>query len=212
MPAAKQDIDQLLNQLRIKLTGASDSGIKGEIFDVFREFFNDSSSWMEDIAVSINAGTLAYDLVPGDGGRIVRLAGVVDVNNIPQPALMPVMGQLLLQYAQNSAQTWTATVVKSVSLPTLKDQFPSVPDWVLPVFGEAIISGVLGRMMAQPNKSYTDKEQSKYHLARFRKGITDARVATLRRNTVGSQAWSYPQGFRSRGQRGGVSVGNATKF
>lgn len=210
--AAKIDLDQLMNQLRIELTGASDAGLKGAFYEVCNEFFSDSSSWLEDIPISVITSTVAYDLVPGDGGRIIRLAGVVDPNGIPQQVLMPVIGQVRLRYPQNTAQIWTATVAKTVSFPTTKEQFPIIPDWTLQVFREAILSGVMGRLMRQPNKSYSDKTNSVYHLQRFRKGITDARVATMRRNTLGSQAWSFPQGFRTRSQKSGISVGNATRF
>lgn len=208
MAAAKQDFDRLMRQANVKLIGASDAGIKGELYDVFQEFFNVSSSWLENLDFTIIAGTVDYDLAPTEG-QIIRLAGVVDANNIPQPALMPARGRVSLRDVPSSGgAVFTATVIKNVVLPTTRDQVPLVPDWVLPVYHNVILDGLLGRMMSHMNKSYFSEQLSVYHLRRFRDGIAGARVDALRRNTMGAQAWAFPQTFRTRGQRGGVSTGS----
>lgn len=212
MAANKADMDFLLNQATIKVPGASSAGLKLELFDVFREFFTDTNAWMEDIPVSIVPATITYALTPSEGA-IVRLAGVVDVNMIPQPAIMPTIGTLLFREPYAQAQTFTATVVKTCALPIGKtDMLTVVPDWLLPIWSVGILDGLMGKMMAQMGKSYSNQKQSNYHLARFRDAIQRARTAALRRNTIGSQAWSYPQGFRTRGQKGGISVGNTSTF
>jgi len=108
--AVKQDIEQLMNQARTRLVGVSDAGLKGELFDVFKEFFNTSSCWFEDITLNIVANTTAYNIVP-TGGQIIRLAGVFDVNNLPQPAIMPELGLIHFRHPYNVAQVFTATVV-----------------------------------------------------------------------------------------------------
>lgn len=207
MAAAQQDIDQLMRQAQVKLVGASNAGIKGELYDVFTEFFNDSSCWLEDLTVSVIAGETEYALTPTEG-QIIRLSGVVDVNLLPQPALMPTVGTLLLRDTPNTAQTFTATVIKNVVLPNTKDQFPIVPEWVLPLYHVGILDGLLGKMMGQPNSSYSNDTHSVYHLRRFRDAIARARVSALRRNTLGAQSWVFPRTFRTHGQRGGVSTSN----
>ena len=40
MAIQKRDFDRLMNQARTKLTGASEAGLKGELFDVITEFFH----------------------------------------------------------------------------------------------------------------------------------------------------------------------------
>jgi hypothetical protein len=212
MSATKEDIIQLLNQARVKLTGASENGLKLQLFDTLKEFFNDSSCWMENILITIAVNTTVYNIV-ANGGVIVRLVGVLDAQGFPQPAIMPSPGVIQFRHPYNSATVFTATVAKTVSTPTsTKDHLPDFPDWVLPLFGTGILDGLLGNMMNQPNTSYTDKKQSTYHLARFRDAISRARVAALRRNTFGTQAWSYPQSFATRSQRGGISVGSDQRF
>lgn len=219
MAMDKADVQHLLNQARVKLTGASEGGIKGELYDTIYEFFKDSNAWIETLSIPITSGSQDYLLVPSEGGQVFRLLAVYDPNLIPIPAFMPTVGTLHILYPVNTAQTYSVIVSKNIVPPTradddrtLKGTVPDAPDWLLHLYYSYILDGILGRMMFQPNKSYSDPTLGSYHLRRFRDGIAQARVATQRQHTVGAQAWNYPQQYRTRGQRGGVSVGNATSF
>lgn len=206
MPIAKQDFDHLMNQARVKLVGASDAGIKGELFDVLLEFFNDSSCWLEGIQFNVLTDTNTYVLTP-DEGQIIRLVGVFDSYSQPQPALMPNIGTVILGYMPNAQQAplvFTAVVAKNIVLPTNKDMIPVGPDWFLPVWHVGVLDGLLGKMMTAPNKSYSNTERGEYHLKRFRGAIARARVSALRQNTFGSQAWRFPGTFRTNNQQSGV--------
>jgi hypothetical protein len=197
--------NRLLDQARVKLPGASDAGIKGELFDVFNEFFSVSSAWLEDITVSVFATQTTYDLVPAFDGQIIRLLGVVDARNIPQVAALPDFSTLVIR-APSTAQNYTVTVAKNVTLPNDKKDLPIVPDWVLSVYGTVILDGLLGRMMLQQSKSYSNESLGTYHLKKFNSGVNGARVATLKRNSMNDQAWGFPQGFATHGQRGSMST------
>jgi hypothetical protein len=211
MAINKPDWDRLMDSATAKLPGASRALLKNEIFDVFHEFFELSNSWLEDIAVPILSGTMNYELVPSDG-TIIRLIGVRDVNNVPQQALMPNLGTLSIVYPVTNPQTFTATVAKNVVLPTAKGEIPVAPDWILPKYGPSILDGVLGRMMTQVSKSYTNPPQGGYHLKRFLNAIAQARSETLHRFTFGAQAWSFPRQFGFGSQRGGFSTSNTGGF
>ncbi len=211
MTIADQDWDRLIESATAKLPGASAALLKNEIFDVMHEFFTISSAWLEDVEVSIIPGTVEYDLAVAEG-QIIRLAGVTDSNRIPQQALMPNIGVLLLAFPVNVAQTYTATVVKNVVLPTDRKKIPAAPDWLLPVWGPSILDGVLGRMMGQLSKSYSNPTLAIYHLKRFLNAVAAARSATLARNTIGGAAWSFPRGFGRGSQRGGFSTSNVGGF
>lgn len=207
------DWDQLMNQARVKLLGASDAGIKGELFDVLHEFFTESSWWTEDIAVAIVLPDPSLYQITPTGGQIVRLAGVVDPNNVPQPAILgDDLTSVQFAHQYNTAQTMTAVVVKSVVLPTDRSGFPPVPSNFIQRWHTVVLSGVLGAMMGQIAKSYSNETGSTYHLRRFQNGKAQARVEKLRRNTIGTQAWTYPQGLSSGTQRGGTSLGNDLSF
>src|SRR6185369_5191703 len=135
MPATQSDIDQYLNQARVKLTAASDAGIIAATFDVMREWFQYTQSWMENIDIAVLASTVDYDIIPVEGGTIMTLLGVVDSNGLPIPALMPNIGTITLQNPTNTNTTYTVSVSKTLALPNDKNNFPIVPDWVLPLYG-----------------------------------------------------------------------------
>jgi hypothetical protein len=224
MAIHKIDYDQLLNQARVKLIGASDGGLKGELYDVLTEFFNDSSSWTQDVTVPYLPNTQAYPVAVPEG-QIIRLVGVSDwgqtVPPIPRvpnpnvsfvPALMPSIGTLVLQQAPNISGYYSVNVVTNVSLPTDRNQMPHGPDWVLPVWHLGILDGLLGKMMTQPGKSYANDKMGTYHLRRFRDAIARARISKLRANTNGAAAWRFPQQFRSTSQQSGVpAIGSASE-
>ena len=200
-----------MNLIRTKVPGASDAGIKAEMYETFHEFFRDSGSWIEPLIVPIVANVQTYDLIP-TSGQIIRFGGLVDSNNAPQAALMQTIGVMTLAYPPNSAATWTAYVVKNVVLPTTKDMYPVVPDFVIPVYGHVIIDGLCSKLYGQPNKSYTNDTLQTFHHKKFRDGIAMARVATLKANTYGAQNWRFPQNFHTRSQKSGVSIGNQLGF
>ena len=224
MSIQKQDVDRFMGQIRTKLAGASDAGIKAELFEVLDEFCDDTTAWQEQIMLNVipattSSNNLIYDLVPQQGGTIIRLLAVFDPNQIPVPAFLPTgsqsnleVGQLNMVNPVNTAQTLTVFVAKTVLLPTQKDEIPDFDQTLFRRYLRTIIDGTLGRMMGHANKSYSNAGGSTYHLTKFNAGKAMARVQTQRQNTFGAQAWSYPQQFRSHGQRGGVSTANPTRF
>jgi hypothetical protein len=210
----RHTFDMLMNQARIKLPGSSDSGIKLELYDVMKEFLADSHAWTEDITFTAAPNVLLYTLLPQFGGQIISLVGVWDDKFIPIPAFMPDFGTIRIV---NQASTtpnqplWTARVVKNITLPTTKDDVPVGPDWLLTVYSVHILDGLLGKMMGQQAKSFSNDKMAAYHLKRFRTGIQIARTAALRQNTTGAQEWAFPRGWTTSTQRGGVSTAWPTR-
>lgn len=202
-------LQQFMTNAAVKLPGSSESGIKAELFDVFKEFFEDSNCWFEDIQFQAVAAQTDYPLTPAENGQIIRLAVAWTDQGTPVGAFMPVFGTVKLLHAPQTtpAAKWTARVIKTVSVPTTRENVPIVPDWALGVYSIHVMDGLLGKMMAQPNKSYSNQNLSAYHLKRFRTGIQIARVAALRANLVGAQEWSYPRnGWGPGTQRRGIST------
>lgn len=218
MPLQQEDVDYVVNDLRIALTGASDSGIKQAMWGVIKEFLQDSNAWVENQPLRVTAGTQEYTIVPRNGGQIIRLVGVLDGNLIPAPASMPSLGTLFFPRKINvtsnvtaadqpaSTNPWTVCIVKNIDLPATKDSLPIAPEFVLRVYSATIIAGVKGRMMLQQGTSYTNLPLGKFHLAEFRNGIGVARNDTWNQNLLGAQRWAFPQQFATRSQRGYGSV------
>lgn len=207
-----EEFKRFVAETRIKLTGSSETGIKAELFPTLKEFFKDSNSWLERFTINVVPGTQAYSITPAEGGTVLRLVGVFDPNLIPQQAFMPDFGTVSFVQPYSQPQQMTVIASKQVVLPTTRDGTPDAPDWTFRIYDDTILSGVLGRMMAQENKPWSDENKAAYHLRRFRDGIAMARVAALRQNTYGAQAWRFPKTYASHGQRGGISTGFPTAF
>ena len=115
------------------------------------------------------------------------------------------------QAAQSQQTGLFARVIKTITLPTGRDAVPIAPDWTLGVYSVDILDGLLGKMMGQQTKSFSNAAMSKYHLQRFRTAIQLARTAAIRQNSVGAQEWAYPRGWSAGSQRGGVSTAWPTR-
>lgn len=218
------DWEQLMNLATVKLTGASKKGLAAEFYDVLSEFLNDTSIWTHDITVPYVANSVVYPLFVSEG-QIVRLTGVLDWGpTVPSettmppngtafvPALMPRIGQLVVKNPPNTSGYFQASVVLTTALPTDKEMVPDAPHWLLPLWHVDLLDGLLGKMMTQIDKSYSNPKQGEYHLRRFRVGIGKARSAKLRANTTGASAWRFPQQFRSMSQQSGVpAIGSANE-
>lgn len=220
----REDANAIFNLCRVELTGVSDAMLKAQLFEVLDEFFRDTQSWKEYITFAVAppnpapttaigwVNALTYSIQPTDG-QIISLDGVTDQTGSFVGALMPILqgaGQndpaVQLQVAPNVAQQYIALVTKSVDLPPTRDQLPVAPEWAVRRWRATIKAGMLGALMNQKNKGYSDSKGALYHLSRFRKGITDCRSATLRAYTKGAGSWRFPQSFRTVSQKGGVPV------
>ena len=208
MPIAAKPLERFMNQARIKLPGASDHGILAELYEVLREFFEETNCWTEVIPFSVVANTQDYLLIPREDGTIIRLIGVRDHNLRSVNAFMDTLGTVTLVWPPNTTPPtdWEAKVVKNVTLPVTRDHVPIVPNDLFQRYETCTIDGLLGRMMGQQAKSYSNSTLSVYHLRRFRSGLVSARTAAARQNTVGAQTWAYPQNFATSNQRSTMST------
>jgi hypothetical protein len=198
---------QLMGQAKVSLSGASDVGLRAQLFDTLQRFFDESNCWQEIIVFNVVSETLDYPLYPVNGGRILRLLGVLDQNRVPQAAIMPEIGTVRFQYPYSQTQPMAAFLIKTVTDP-LTCFPPGVPEWLLPTHYLTLLHGVLGEMMLQPGMSFSNPQMANYHTQKFRDGIAHARVATMKANTVGAQNWVFPRNFHVSSQRGGVSTFN----
>jgi hypothetical protein len=203
------DVAGLLAAANGLLMGASQGQILISYYETLNEFFVGSNSWLEPIGVMVVPNILDYHVNPLSG-RTLWLWAATDQNNVPQAAVMPQPGLVHFLYPYTVPQPVTVTVTKSVC-PPFRDGRPvppDVPEWLFPAYHNGILDGLVGRMMLETGQSYTDQRMGTMRMGRFRDAISMARVMTMRMNTVGGQAWAYPQQFRVTGQRGGVSTFN----
>ncbi len=204
---------QLLNQAEVRLTGISQAALRAELFDTMRTWFDETNCWQESIDFAVVPNVLNYPIVPSLG-RIIRLLGVIDGNFVGQPAFMPDIGTISFRFDYIQTQTaqrgnaavMTARVVLNVDGPFENHGIPQFPSWVLPIWGTYILDGLVGRCMLHSNKSWSNPQLGVTNVGRFRDGMGRLRADTAKQNTIGAQAWAFPQTWRTRNQRGGVSV------
>jgi hypothetical protein len=193
------DLTRLVNNLRVLLPGAVDAAIQLTLFNVMDEFFQTTKAWQEDIAFNTTSGQDTYTVSPVEQGEIESLMKVVQKidsnrqNDIPVAATMPSLGTVLLGYMPSSTIALTATVSLTVIDPVDANNYPVYPSWLLPKYYQCILHGVVGTMMAQKAKPYTDERLAIVNLRSFRNRMASARISVQRENTYTAQAWRFPR-------------------
>lgn len=206
-----QDIDRLMDNARPRLPGAVDTQLQLELFNVMDEFFKKSNVWNEDIPIQVpgqDPANTIYELTPTGPALIDKLLWVYQQPDSPTmhrgapiTAAMNTPGELTLRTQPSSDVVYIVTVALTVQDPTLRNGYVVFPAWVLAKYRDCILDGLLGKMMSQPNKPYTNTQLSVFHMRKFNTKVAAARVEWTHNNTYRTQAWSYP-GFASGSQRG----------
>lgn len=191
-------LDRMMNTIRSRAPGATDTLIKDELFDALDEFFTDSNLWREIIPITTVANENTYDLASAEDGQIHRLLWVFDSNDVFVPATMEQPEVLVLTTTPTTEQTLNVTVTLTVTDPTTTDRFPLVPDWIADRWASDWTDGVLARLMSMPSKPFTNTQLAVYHSKKFSNAIGFARAEAQRKNTYGTQAWRFPQSFAVR--------------
>lgn len=198
---AHSDINRLMSNLRIHLPGAVDGSIKLELYNALNRFFQGSNSWREDIEINVVSGVQNYELIPSGPCTIVRLMGVVDSKNFPVAATLDVETRdLVFSGPITSAATYTAQVALTIAEPLDREGYPVFPEWLLNLYSNDIISGVLSRMLIQPAKPYSNLPLAEFHGAQFRAAVARARSRANRKYTYRAQAWNFPRGWSPAGR------------
>ena len=201
--------ERLIKNARVSLPGSLDDAILLELFNVLDQFFRESSIWTEDIPFTAYpyepAGTVYY-IEPESVSTIVRLLHVVNVNGFRQRCLMSVPGEITFMLPPPSGEpdadyVYMASVALSIIDPVQRDGYPEFPQWILEKYATGILSGLIGRMMAQPAKPYSNLQLASAHMGAFRRAVAIAGTESLHRNVNNAQAWVFPRNFSTRSRR-----------
>lgn len=193
------DTDRLMNNARVHLPGATDAVIQQEFFNVMNDFFQTTNAWQEDITFDVTVNvTDDYEIEQESVSSIVRLLRVVDANSLPVKAIMTEPGSISLKFPPSMNQTYTATVVLTVDDPLPSAGFPVFPAWVLNKYNTGILDGVIGRMMMQPAKPYSNPVMGDRRTKSFAKTMSNAKAEVLHGGLNNGQTWRFPQSFATR--------------
>ncbi len=194
------NINRLMDNLRIRLPGSTDDLLRMELFNVLNDWFQDTNIWREEIAVPITAGVTDYELIPSEPSMIMRLVKVWDNSNqFPIPATLDTITRnLILTNKPSQDATYTAQVALTVDDPLDRDGYPVFPMWVLNTFQNDILDGVMGRMMSQAAKPWSNPALAVAHTRAFRVAVAVARAEAARKFTYNAEAWTFPQGFNRK--------------
>jgi hypothetical protein len=209
-------IDRMMASLRPRLPGVLDAAIQNELFIVVDEFLKGSLAWKECLAITTQVGVQEYDFDPDVNSIVFELISSYQQTNptpttspwdeagsIRVPASMPVPGSLFVQTPPSQVITFQIKVALTVNSPVSTDGYPILPTWLCDRYAQsAWLDGVLGKMMSQPAKPYSNQQMAVYHLRRFRTGMAMAKVDSLHDNTYRGQRWMYPQSFATRRRHG----------
>lgn len=198
---ANADFNRLMDQLRIRLPGALDGTIQLELFSVMNEFFQNSNCWTEDIPMRVVPTRKSYEIVSTTPSTMNRLYSVETSSGVSVAATMPVPGTIELLNLPSQEDTYTVTVALTITDPVDREGYPEFPDWFLSKYGNDILDGVLGRMMSQIAKPYSQPQMAQYHMRRFVQATNKAGVEAIHGNVYRGQNWRFPQTFARRKAR-----------
>lgn len=205
--AQAAEYQRLLQDAQAQVPGSIPTGLRAALFATLKDFLDMTNAWQEDIDVDIVANDTAYTLTPPTAGRINRLLLLYNSTDTEKrwvsPVRMDVPGDLVLLRVPNAAATWVAKVAKVVKDPVDCDGNPEIESWILQKYWDTLLQGVVGNMLNQGGKGYSDRQGGAIAMRRYINGRSLARREIMSGNVFGNQTWSFPQtwgtGSQSRG-------------
>ena len=195
------DFDILVNTVRARLPSALDGVVRLELQNVLKEFLNESNAYVDELTISVVAGTQSYQ-IDSFNGAINRLMALADSDNRPvacelvPPTTTSPFYSVKLRDKPSSATTLTAYIALTPD-PSSRPE-DSVPDWLISKYREGFEDGVLARMMLQPAKPYSNLKLAEYHGRKYRRAVSQARNEALHAFKFRGQGWIYPRNFFGR--------------
>jgi hypothetical protein len=193
-------ITRLFTNARVHLPGVLDAAMKLELYNVLDDFLQRTNFWQEEIDYVTVAGQQEYTLVPTEDGQAIALLNNVNEQGGGVAATMS--GLTVVRLAtepSESGQTLTATVSFTVNQ-TDGDDIPVYPDDLLEKYGQTILHGLVGNVMAQPAKPYSNQQLSVFNIRKYNGGVANAYAEVKHQNIHGGQRWRFPS-FAGGSQR-----------
>lgn len=190
--------DRLMDNLRVKLPGAIDPLIKTELWNTLNDACREGHLWRETIDVPLVEGEVAYEVAPA-GAEVVHVYGVshatLDVTGTVYDNGMVVLRNRTPLFSD----TTTPLFVDAALTPSLDagaDIENLIPADMWSTHHNMLVDGVIGRMMGQVAKPYSNPALAAYHLRSYRSQMVEARRRIKTGGIPGAQTWRYPRWAR----------------
>ena len=196
-------LNRIFDTAKVYLPGALHATLQLEFFQLLDDFFQTSNCWTEDIQVPVTPTTrtyledplqFTYTLAPVMGS-ILRMMWLTNAQGSQISATMPIPGDLVLAYGPSANDTYYCRVALTVRDPATREGDAELPEWVFNSYGASLMEGLVGRMMMQPAKPYTAKQDGQFHMRNYISARSDAKIEAAHQNVYGGQAWRFPQQF-----------------
>lgn len=198
--------DRLITNARNNLPGALEATLKLEVFNATHDFCAGSTVWQDVQTLRTKANKVDYEVTASDqnayytqilyGYRQEQDPDTLEWRkSIDIGVVMNSPTNIKLLYTPNSVEN---LVVVFAMAPVPTDELgdlPGIPESFWSMYHNVIMEGVLGRMMSQAAKPYSNERLGIYHLRKFRTAIATAKVEKDNGNVRGGQGWIYPQNF-----------------
>ena len=193
-------LTRIFDTARLRLPGATDGVMQLEFQNVMQDFCVTTNAWVDGTDVQLRPGINLYDLVPPNAsGTIKRIMYVEDAD--PQAphwaasAWMPLPGVMQVDFIPTAEQNLIVYVALQPSEHGCNQNFPDVPDWFWTDYTRPLQDGLIGNMMVQPAKPYSNPQMGQFYLKRFNSGMSTVRIQADNGRRYGGQHWAFPQGF-----------------
>lgn len=177
---------------RVNLPGALDGAIDVELFNVIDEMCRTVPFDLREFNADLVAGDLLVTVTPPANTTLLTVFTVSHVL-VDGIAYDPDEKRLIMPSAVTAEQAASPVIVEASVAPAPGATAAQlITDRLWERGYDCILSGVLGRMMAQPAKPYTNPVFAVNHIRRFRQKMSLLADETLRAQQPGATSWRFP--------------------
>lgn len=199
---------RLIERALVSLPGAALPMVEDELRATLVEFFRKSRAWRQKLenVSSVNGSINLANHIKG--GRVFGVVAPLRHENgliwpmtrkpfptytvdLPYRYYTPPSSFSTLVLAPTPTEDLTGLEIEAFLGP-LSNGAGAVPEDLLLNYEDAIVSGVVGRLMLQPRRPYSDTRTGALRVTAFRQGINEARLSANKGRTEAPPEWYYP--------------------
>lgn len=197
--AANNEMDRLLQTVKVRVPGVIDGALNIELFNAVVEHQRKSNCWQYEASIPLTVDVAAYPIFPPAGSVMVRVLQAT-CNDAPSP-----FGDFTVNYPTEITLATAPTSVGDesplkvlIAIALAAEQVEEEPSdwalepWMFERFFDAWLDGALSKLYAHPTKPYSNLKLADYHGRRFRSSMAAAKVEGQEGYAVNVRRWRFP--------------------